>query len=170
MAQTYCTRSDVESIVGTAAVAACIDDNEDGVESAEETVHVTNAIERAAVEMNLSLERQYNPLSALASNAWCKWCNAYLTCYYLYARRGNPAPPGVVEMIDDYRQNLVHIRWGRQEVPEQNPSQEHIATVSNFHPELGKIDSPIRVDVNESTGAAPEGNRKRNVAKMPGWF
>lgn len=168
MAQTYCTRADIVSIIGEAGVLACIDDDRDGVESAAETLHVTAAIERTATLMNSSLDKQYYPLSDLASNAWCKWCNAYLAVEALHARRSNPAPTSVVERCQEYRENLLDARWGRFQVPEQSPSFDHTPTVSNFQPELGKDVMPIRVDTNESTGLAPEGNRQRFVAGMPG--
>lgn len=169
MAQTYCTRADIESIVGQPGVLACIDDDRDGAEVAGETAHVTNAIERAAVEMNAALSNQYPTLSSLASNAWCKWCNAYLAAYMLYARRGNPPPHIVIEAVGDYREKLAEARWGRFQIPEQLPENETIATVSNFQPELHRRTGPISVDVEQSTGASPQGGRKRNVADMPGY-
>lgn len=172
MAQTYCVRADVESIVGTSAVLSCIDDDMDGAESATETTYVTDAIERAAVEMNGKLRNQYLPLSDLSGNDWCKWCNAYLALDYLYERRGNPAPNSVLERCQKYRDNLEDAAWGRFEVPEQIPSAEHIPTVTNFHPEIGRIRSPIRVSDTESTGSPPsaESRRKREVANQPGWW
>lgn len=169
MAQIYSTRADTESIMGLAGVLACIDDDGDGVESAEETQYEVDARERAAVEMNGSLRNQYT-LSELATNDWCKWCNAYLACDYLASRRNNPPAPSVLSKVEMYRNNLEEAKWGRFQIPEQAPSFEHIMTVSNFTPELGKVDNPIRVVVEESTGASPGGNRKRNVAKQGGWW
>lgn len=168
MAQTYCTRTDIESIIGAPAVLACIDDDRNQVESSDETLHVTNAIERAAVEMNSAIWNQYPTLSNLADNDWCKWCNAYLAVYNLLCRRGNPVPSFVAQAVIDFREKLSELRWGRFQIPEQLPENETIATVSNFQPELKRTSAPIRVDVDESTGASPEGGRKRNVADMPG--
>ncbi len=172
MATTYCARADLESIVGMAAVLAQVDDDQTGTESAgtgtsPASASPFDAIVRAAVEMNAAMRMQYK-LSDLAGNDWCKWCNAYLACYYLWARKSNAPPPSVVENVNSYRELLDAIRWGRAEIPEQNPSFEHIATVSNFSPELMKSFNPVRVVKEESTGATPVGGRKRNVAGHPG--
>lgn len=167
MATTYCDSDDIVAIIGEAAVLACIDDDNDGLESATETLHVTNAIERAAVEMNQSLRHQY-VLSELTSNDWCKWCNAYLASWFLYARRTNPCPNSLQEAVQKYRDELLEMRWGRQQLPEQAPSFEHHPTVTNFRPELGKREMPIRVNTTESTGASPEGNRKRFTSYQAG--
>ena len=168
MAQTYCVRADVESILGVAGVLACIDDNQDGAEAAGETTEVTNAIERAAVEMNSSLRNQY-VLSELADNDWCKWCNAYLAAYYLTNRKNNPPSASVADEIIRFRDQLGEARWGRFQVPEQAPSFQHTPTVSNFNVELQKLDTPIRVVTEESTGSAPTNpNIKRETAFNPG--
>ena len=169
MAQTYCVRADIVSVIGDAALLACIDDDHNMVESAAETLHVTNAIERAAVEMNIKLRQQYK-LSELASNAWCKWANTLLAVYYLRTRRANPVESSVAESVVEIRELLEDISWGRRQLPEQAPSFEHIAAVSNYQPEIHKLDAPIRVDTEESTGASPGGNRKRQVAGMPGYL
>lgn len=148
---------------------ACIDDDQDGVESVAESAYVTDAITRAAVEMNGKLRQQYT-LSELSANDWCKWCNAYLAAWYLGARRNNPPAPSVISVVDMYREQLELASWGRFQLPEQAPSFEHIPAVSNFAPELGKVSNPIRVITEESTGAVPGGNRKRNVARQAGWW
>lgn len=167
MAQTYCVQADIEAIIGAASVLATCDDDRSGSLSATEQTYVTSAIERAAVEMNSALENQY-VISELSGNDWCKWCNAYLACWYLFSRRSNPVPTSVQEAIADYREKLSESRWGRFQVPEQNPSFEHIPTVSNLKPEIWKSSNPIRVSVEESTGATPEGGRKRNPTDIPG--
>jgi hypothetical protein len=82
MAQTYCDEDDIVSIIGEPTLLVCIDDDQDGVRSDDDDDKVTACIERAAVEMNAALANQY-VLSELASNDWCKWCNAYLAVYYL---------------------------------------------------------------------------------------
>jgi len=167
MTTTYCNRNDIASIIGEPFILACIDDDRTGVESPAQTAYITGAIERAAVEMNQSLCKQYI-LSQLSGNAWCKWCNAYLACWYLIARRGNPPPPAIIDEVQTYRQQLAEIKFGRFEVPEQNPSFDHLPSVTNFKPEVSKVDAPIRVDLEESTRAYPVDGVKRNPAGMPG--
>jgi hypothetical protein len=165
MATTYCVKSDLESIIGEAAVRSASDDSRTAV--GDDTL-VTSAIERAAVEMNGSLRVQYPTLSALTSNDWCKWCNAYLGCLYLLARRNNKTPASVVEECNTYRAQLEDIRWGRWSIPEQLPQGDHRASVSNFTVELNKIANKVRVDEDESTGDTPGSNIKRNPANQPG--
>jgi len=171
MTTTYCVRADVEALMSEAGVLAHIDDNVDGVESAEETLNITKAIERAAVEMNSALCNQYSTASLAlmaASNAWCKWCNANIAAFFLFARRGNVPPASVIDSVQTYRDQLSEARWGRFQVPEQPPSFDHTPTVTNFRPEIHKLDNPIRVVVEESTGQEPVGNRKRHKADLPG--
>jgi hypothetical protein len=167
MTTTYCARNDIGSIIGEPSILACIDDDRDGVESPAEQLYIAAAINRAAVEMNQSLCRQYT-ISELVNNDWCKWCNAYLASWFLYARRGNPPPPSIVDSVQTYRQQLAEIMFGRFQVPEQNPSFDHTPTVSNFKPELIKSVAPIRVNEEESTGLHPVPSRKRNPSGIPG--
>jgi hypothetical protein len=169
MAIVYCSRLDIVSIIGEAAVLACIDDDQDGVESPLESSFVDHAIERAAVEMSIYLRQQYDLLD-IANNTWCKWCNAYLAAWNLFTRRGNPPPDTLVQIVDKYREELKDIKNGLMQLPEQNSSFEYIPTVSNLQPELGKLVMPVRVDVQESTGSSPAPGRMRHVAKQPGFW
>lgn len=173
MATTYCNRLNIQSLIGEAALIAVIDDNQDGVENPEETDYITDAITQAAVEMNESLCRQY-VLTSLTNNDWCRWCNAYLACYFLFNRRGNPVPPGIMDAVQTYRDKLSETRWGRYQVPEANPTFDNRPAVSNYVAELGKYSNPIRVFSEESTGGEPDptvaGTVKRNKAHQPGWW
>lgn len=162
MTTIYCTRADVASISGEAALIANTDDDQTGVENSD---YITDAINRAAVEMNHALDNQYI-LSQLSGNDWCRWVNAYLAAYFLFSRTANPVPPSIEIACERYRDDLEKIRWGRDSIPEQAPSFEHIPTVSNMVPELRKS-PPIRVERESSTGSDPVGNRKRNPAYLP---
>jgi hypothetical protein len=172
MATTYATRLNVESIIGAPALLACIDDDQDGVESLEDAAYIDGAIERAAVEMNESLRCQYI-LSALATNDWCKWCNAYIACWFLFERRANPVPPGIIDAVQTYREKLSEIRWGRFSVPEQSPAFDNRPAVSNFTPELRQRDNPIRVIQEECTGGKPDPTNSSTVKRNKsgeGWW
>jgi hypothetical protein len=173
MTTTYCNRLNIESIIGIPAVLACINDKQDGVESPTDTTRITDAIERAADEMNECLTQQY-VLSQLSGSSWCRWCNAYVASWFLFERRGNPVPPGIVDAVQTYREKLEQIRWGRFQVPEVLPSFSARPTVSNFNPELGKFQNPIRVITEESTGDTPDATDpsrvKRNKAYQEGWW
>lgn len=174
MTTTYCTRLNVQSLIGEAALLAVIDDNQDGVENPNESEYITHAIERGAVEMNESLSKQYAPLSGLSSNDWCKWCNAYLAAYFLFERRGNPVPTGILDAVQTYKDKLSEIRWGRFSVPEATPSFNSRPAVSNYTVELGKQANPVRVFTDESIGDAPDplvdGSVKRHKSFQPGWW
>lgn len=173
MATIYCTRLNVQSLIGEAGLLAVVDDNSDGVENPTETQYITDAIVRGAVEMNEALSKQY-VLSDLSGNDWCKWCNAYIAAYFLFERRGNPVPVGIVDAVQTYKEKLSEIRWGRFQVPEANPSFDNRPAVSNFTVELGKYANPIRVFTDESTGGNPDptvaGTIKRHKSFQPGWW
>lgn len=172
MAQTYCTQSDIEAIISASGLLACIDDTEAGQASTGATLHVTNAIERAAVKINAAAGRQYSPLSDLASNDWCKWANAVLAAYYLQTRRGNPAWQSLSDQVKEVEELLEEVAWGRRGIPEQPPSFDFRPTVSNFQVEPGRSIAPVRVDRDESTGAAPVdgAGTKRYYANQPGVY
>lgn len=172
MAQTYCTQSDIEAIISASGLLACIDDTESGQPSTAATLHVTNAIERAAVKINAAAGRQYSPLADLASNDWCKWANAVLAAYYLQTRRGNPAWASLADQVKEIEELLDEIAWGRRGIPEQAPSFDHLPTVTNFSVEPGRAIAPIRVNQDESTGSDPAdgSQRKRYYANQPGVY
>lgn len=164
---TYCVRADMVSIVGEAFITAATDDDQVGIGDDDQ---VTDAIERAANKMNAALGKQYI-ISELSGNDWCKWCNAHMAIVEL-CRRGNSPPPFVLEEVQGYKDNLSDAAWGRFQVPEQAPSADHRATVSNFRVEIGKLVMPIRVSTEESTGAAPQTGRNimREESNQPGWW
>lgn len=160
---TYCDQDDIEDVLSDYGVLAIVDDDEGGSNSAAELTRVTAAIERAAGRMNQYLETRYT-LSDLASNDWCKYCNADLAAYYLTMRRGHAAPQGLEQVAADRINELQQIQLGNQRVPEVANSFETIPTVSNFQVRRGDCDGPIMVDGEHSTGSAPVGSRKRNIA------
>lgn len=168
MATTYCTTTELDAIIGTPSRVSWSDDDQDGVLSVTEATYATLAIERAAVEMNAAIEQSDYDFADLASNAWCKWCNAYLAVHYLAARKNNTPADSVEMQVAQYRAWLEELRWGRFRIPEQAPSHETRGTVSTFAAELYKETNPIRVIVEESTGSAPVPPIKREVAGIPG--
>lgn len=155
MAQTYCVTSDVEFVLSAAGVTACLDDYEDGQRSTAEDALVVRAIEIAAGKINQRVRHQYKLTDLAAGNDWLRDTNAYLAAKTLAERRGNPAPQSLMEECKDREMLLEQIRWGREQIPEQLPSFDHSPTVSNFEPELGRVNNPIRVRQNESTGEQP---------------
>lgn len=167
MAQTYCTRLEIESIIGPAGVLANIDDDADGVESPDDQLHVAAAIERAAIEMNIALENQYPTLSSLSANDWCKWCNAYIAAFHLFARKGNAPTASIVDQVQTYRDQLSEARWGRFQIPQATPQSDARPAVSSMKPDLRNPSSPIAVDTDQSTGGTPTSGVKRNTYGYP---
>lgn len=163
MTTTYCTRQDIEAIISAPGLLACIDDDESRDESATESTYVTKAIERAAVRLNSQVSRQYQ-LSDVTANGWMKWANAVMAAAILKRRRDNPLSESLAADVREVEEMANEIAWGRRSLPEQTPSFDHSATVSNFQPRLGVPYAPIRVDQNESTGPSPVGDRKRNLS------
>lgn len=162
MAQTYCVAADVEFVLSAAGVTACLDDGEEGVRSAEADDLLDRAIDIAAGKINQHVRHQYK-LSDLtpATNTWLRDTNAYLAAKVLATRRGNPCPESLVEEVKEREATLVEIRWGRESIPQQLPSFEHIPTVSNYKSRLGNCDSPMPVDEQASVGAQPVDGVKR---------
>lgn len=100
MNQVYCVQTDVEFVWSQVGVIFRTDDRNIGITDAPT---VTNGIDCGAADMNARIERRYPDPSVLASNAWCRWTNAWFAAYYLGGRRGN-APPQMVK--DQYADRL----------------------------------------------------------------
>src|SRR5688572_31183399 len=106
MTTTYCVRADIETLLSPATLLQCIDDDHSGGgESAAETLHITNAIERSATRINMAVGRQYD-LADVTANTWLKWANAVLAAQLLASRRGNPAPQSVMDAAKEIEELL----------------------------------------------------------------
>lgn len=158
--QTYCSTDNLKSIMGEAGFVAALDDEENGVLSAQAELYATAAIERAAVKINAMVRHQYI-LADVASNDWLKWANAAYAVYELRCRKMNPAEASVDDNYQEAKDMLVEIRWGRQQLPEQSPSFDYLPTVSNLKVVPKANPGPVRVDLQESTGSAPAANSGR---------
>ena len=141
---TYCTLDDLKAILGSTAVLRLLDDNEDGVTSSLEQSYAEEVIAQAASQISAPLGMRYDTCS-LASNTWCRWCNAYLAASLLVRRRGNPADASLEEVVRSYRDQLEQIRTGQLNVPDATPEGSAAPAVSNYRTNLGGI-NPIVVD------------------------
>lgn len=168
--QTYCVAADVEYVLSAAGVTARLDDAEDGQRSVAEEAFLTRAIEIAAGKINQKVRHQYKLTDLAAGNDWLRDCNATLAAKSLAMRRGNPLPESLAQECKDYEAMLDRIRYGREQIPQQSPSFDHTPTVSNYTVEAGKINHPVRVITEESTGDAPHPDVKRPAARIPGWY
>lgn len=164
MAQTYCTAADVYFVLSEAGATACVDDLETGTLSAAGQALITSAIEIAAGDINQAVRHQYKLSDLSGGNYWLKWTNAYFAAAKLAVRRSNPAPESLDAEVKSRKDTLLEIRWGRESIPEQNPSFDFRPTMSNLTVEPGKISNPVRVIVDESTGGAPVDGIRRHVA------
>ncbi|MBI1249066.1 DUF1320 domain-containing protein [bacterium] len=142
--QTYCTLDDLKAILGSTAVLRLLDDNEDGVTTSLEQSYASDVIAQAASQINAVLSMRYDT-GSLASNTWCRWCNAYLAASLLVRRRGNPADASLEEVVRSYRDQLEQIRTGQLNLPDATPEGSKAPAVSNYRTNLGAV-SPICLD------------------------
>lgn len=167
---TYCGRTDVEDLLSQAGVLATIDDDENGVESPDESQAVVLAIQRSATRINVKVQRQY-VLADVTTNTWLRWANATMAAAMLIMRRSNPLPETWAQDLREINEMLDDVAWGRMNLPEQVPSFDYRGSVTNLRPELYKALSPVRVVVPESTGPqSVDGVIKRPVAGQPGLY
>lgn len=161
--QTYCDRDDLEAIVSKHGVDAFVDDDQDGLISATEETYVTFAIERAATQINMYLQRRYKAADVV-NNDWLTGANAALAVCLIVKRRGNPDITSLTEECDDYTGWLDGIKNKEFDLPNQSPSVDNTPTVSNFRVELWRSTMKPRVSRQESTGSDPDKSRLRKTA------
>lgn len=168
--QTYCAIADVRYILSDHGVLASTDDDESGSvngSGTEALVH-TNAIQLAAVKMNMVLQSTCYTLTALANNEWCKWCNAVKAAVALRRRRGNPVPQTLIQEEQEFDRYLEMLRKGIVDaIPGTAPTLESIPTVTNFRVEPWRR-MPVRREASTSTGQAPPATVKRHD-EYPTW-
>lgn len=165
--QTYCVAADVEFVLSEAGVTARVDDEETGARSAGGDAFVTTAIERAARTINGFVRHQYK-LADVTASGWLKDANAHLAAEILEKRRGNPVAESLASDCDEFRKMLTLIKDGTDQIPEQLPSFDARATVTNSVVQLGAYRNPVGVSRLESTGPDPVAPTKRTI--MRGWF
>lgn len=159
MTQTYCTKSDIESLWTPALLLASVDDDASGTLSPTEVGYITAAIERAAGRMNAYLEQRYK-LADLAGNAWCRDANAAIAAYLLSIRRGTSAPAPFQLQYDALMSDLYEISRGLLCVPDVPQSLETIPIVSNFRIDPRHSRAKVRRVSEISSGSPPGGSRK----------
>ena len=167
---TYCINSDVEDVMSTHGVTAYIDDDESGSRSGAETAYLTSAVERAAAMwVNPRVLMRYKA-SDLSGNGYLKWANAVIGALEVCRRRNNPIPISLASDAERIELQLQQIQRGQLNVPEQAESFEQIPVVTNYDVERWHQATPTRVQIEESTGSSPEGNRKRYLARPIPWL
>jgi phage gp36-like protein len=157
--QTYCTRSDLESLWTPSAVLESADDDASGTLSSAEEAHIDWAIESAAAEMNAYLSLRY-ALSDLVGSAWCRLINAALAVHLLASRQGAAAPTEIDERREAALIALRDIAAGARVVPDAVSQYEAAPTVTNFTTRLYEPHAKVRRVPQTSTGSPPGGGRK----------
>lgn len=167
--QTYCTRDDIEALIGPPSVDVGLDRDQDGALSAYEDSLVDTAISNAALKINNMVRHQYK-LSDVTNNEWLTYANAVLALNAIRGMGGNPSEPSVTDEYQEVMDILREVRWGRDQLPEQSPSFDHTPTTSAMQSQLGNRESPIIVNPNQSTGLPPVGGRRRITSFFWGYF
>jgi len=131
----WCSIADVVSILGQPGTNRAVDDDRSLTISPTETANITSAIDRAASYMYGKLSGRYS-LPSLASNEWCRWCNAQLAVCQLLQRRANAAPKSQLAECDDYKEQLTLIRRGKAGIPDAVPTNSNAPQVKNYDAKL----------------------------------
>lgn len=148
----YCTQAQIESILSSHGVSAFTDDDLDGL---PDTDMVQNAIDRsAALKIDPYICERYN-LSSITSNAWVQWANAVLAAVALTTRRNMPTVESLAAQEQMVLEQIRMIHAGQMKIPRQAERFDHLPAVSNFDVERFRTTFPVRVQREESTGAAP---------------
>ena len=130
---TYCTRTDIESLWNPAAVLTAADDNDDGLLSPAEESLIDDAIERGATQLNASLDMRYT-LTELANNAWCRDANASLAAWLLASRKLETPPQSLATLRLFYLEQLAEICAGRLKLPQVPERTESLPAVVDRYP------------------------------------
>lgn len=164
--QVYGSRAGVEALLSPASILAAIDVDEDGVESTYEESLIDAAIIRAALKINQQIRHQYK-LSDVTNNDYLEYANNVYAAYEIRTLSGDPAEPSLQDKYQEIEAVLKEVRWGRDQLPDQSPSFDHLPTVSSLQVNMANPLSPVVVNTSQSTGSAPVGNRRRVTG--PNW-
>jgi phage gp36-like protein len=157
--QTYCTRSDLESLWNPSAVLESVDDDSSGTLSIAEEARIEWAIESAAAEMNTYLSLRYE-VADLVGSTWCRLVNAVLAVHLLAFRQGVALPEEMDERRREALRALYDVAAGARLVPDAVSQYEAAPTVTNFTTRLDEPHAKVRRVAQTSTGSPPAGGRK----------
>lgn len=140
----YTTSGDVTSLAGSLAVDLRTDD---GVEADL----MAEAIDYASADVDFYTQGKY-AAADLAENRWAKHAATAFALEYLCIRRLNDVPTSLAEMCERYRKLLQLVLEGKAQVPGAARSRRP-GTVTNYVPDLRRLNNQMRRDPNRSTGA-----------------
>lgn len=166
----YCSTSDVESILSVHGLTAYIDDDSTYARDGSEATLVSDAITRAAViEINYFLCDRYD-LTLLSSNDWVKWTNAIFAARQVAMRRMQAVPTSLAETCDDLKNQLREIRRRTGSIPGEAEHYNDIPSMTNYDFERYRGVIPARVQVEESVGGTPAGGMVRRYASQAFYY
>ena len=158
----YCTIADVKDLLSDHGVLVAADDNENDLvdSSGTESTVYDNAIQRAAVKLNIALSNTKYTLAELSTIDWMKWCNAVMAAVTLRRRRGNPCPLSLLEEEKEYLETLKMIQTGQLDnIAGVAAAMDCGPAVSNLTTEPWRK-MPVRRRDTISTGKRADGTRK----------
>lgn len=156
---TYCAQDDIEAVWSIFGVAVRLDDDQDGYPE----VNVQAVIEQATSQMNRFLFRRYSS-ATIATTTWAKWCCASMAAMLLARRRGNEIPASLEQEVADYREALVAISKGQEDLTADDgpaaPIWDETPAVSNLAIDGRWTRAKVRRVPSTSTGG-PQNNNGR---------
>lgn len=162
----YCSVSDVGTILGDPGLTAWSDDDHSGTMSVPEASMAWQAIERAAnLELNYYLWEMCDLQAMHAQpNQWLRWANAVLAAYEMMGRRGGQLTKSLMDRVLDIRKRLREVRDARGLIPDAIMATDWLPAATNYEVERWRPETPVRVVPAESTRARPGDGVKRETA------
>jgi hypothetical protein len=154
----YTTAGDIDSLAGTLAVDLRTDD---GVEA----TLVADAIDCASADVDFYTQGRY-AAADLAENRWARHAATAFALEVLCIRRLNDVPTSLAEMCERYRKMLQLVLEGKAQIPGAARSRRP-GTVTNYVPDLRRLNNQMRRDQNRSTGARAASYRVMNDPSSP---
>lgn len=146
LSYTYTTQAEIERLFSAVGALRRADDDADGV---AETSVWNDVIYEATDEVNLYLERWYEP-EDMANNLWIRRQASWIGAHHLSQRRGNPA---IFQDAYDRATNLLEkVFMGQMQVPRLPQRSDLTPSMSNLAVDLSYVRKRIRVQQTISTG------------------
>lgn len=118
---TYCSVTDVESILSAEGVSFASDDDRSGIITADEIDFLNDVLQWTQSKINYYLVQWYD-LATIPGNTWIKWCHACFAACQLMRRRGNSVPDGLILQEAQYLEWLEQVRTNRALIPPDGDS------------------------------------------------
>jgi hypothetical protein len=115
---TYCTETDVDTLLSAEAKNLWLDDNSDhAVDSTERARLTTQGINWATSRVNFYCQRRYE--SSDLADSWLvnDWATV-VAVRWLCTRRGNSVPQSIQALYDEVIGDLEQVRDGKMQLPD----------------------------------------------------